>query len=79
MTVARVQAMITIGRDVLFLLCGLLGIAYQQVTGRVNAELLVVYASLLGVPGVVGLVQLSRGRPETPDTVEPSSASQSSS
>jgi hypothetical protein len=66
----------TVVRDVTFLVIGLGGITYQQVTGRVNVELLLVYTGLLGVPAAVAVKKLYPGRTETPPTVEPSSPSQ---
>lgn len=78
-TAASVQAGLTIFRDLTLWVGGLAGIAYQQLTGQVNGELLVVYTSMLGIPGVIGLVQLSRGKGEPRPTPEESSSPQSSS
>lgn len=76
----RLQALITVARDVGFLLVGFGGILYQQITGRVDVALLVVYTTMLGIPGAIGLLQLSRGRSETPSTAgQPSSPPGSSS
>jgi hypothetical protein len=65
----------TVVRDVTFLVIGLGGITYQQVTGRVNVELLLVYTGLLGVPAAVAVKKLYPGRTETPPTPGPSSPS----
>jgi hypothetical protein len=70
------EAARTVVRDVTFLVIGLGGITYQQVTGRVNVELLLVYTGLLGVPAAVAVKKLYPGRTETPPTPEPSSPSQ---
>jgi hypothetical protein len=80
----KIQAVITIVRDVGCLVIGLAGIAHQEITGRANAELLIVYMTLLGIPGALGLLQLSRGKATTTDThaqssLPPSSASSSDS
>ena len=71
----KVQVILTVARDVGFIVVGLGGIIYQQVTNRVNFELLLVYTTMLGIPGAVALLQLSRGKQETPSTVEQSSPS----
>lgn len=73
------EAIRTVVRDVLFLAVGLGGIIWQQITGTVNVELLIVYTTLLGVPSVIALKKLYPGRPETPPTPEPSSSSPPSS
>jgi hypothetical protein len=70
------EAARTVVRDVTFLVIGLGGIIFQQVTGRVNVELLLVYTGLLGVPAAVAVKKLYPGRTETPPTAEPSSPSQ---
>lgn len=72
----KIGAILTIVRDVLFLLWGFGGIAYQQLTGQVNPWLLAVYTTMLGIPGAIGLLQL-RGRPATRDTAGSSSSSPS--
>jgi len=78
-TAAKVQAAFAVLRDTMCWVAGLLGIAYQQVTGKVSVELLLTYMAIIGIPGAVGLVKLSRGREETRGTAESSSASQQSS
>jgi hypothetical protein len=75
----RFQAVIAIVRDAGFLLIGFGGIIYQQATGNVNIALLAVYTTMLGIPGAIGLLQLSRGRSVTPPTPGSSSQPQSSS
>lgn len=76
----KLQALITVVRDAGFLLVGFGGILYQQITGRVDVPLLAVYTTMLGIPGAIGLLQLSRGRPETRSTATtPSSLPSSSS
>jgi hypothetical protein len=79
LTTARVQAAAAVLRDISLWVSGLLGIAYQQVTGHVSVELLLTYMSMIGIPGAVALVQLSRGRSETEHTAGSSSVSRASS
>lgn len=69
------EAIRTVIRDLMFLAVGLGGIIYQQVTGRVSVELLLVYTGLLGIPAAVAVKKLYPGRTETPPTPEPSSPS----
>lgn len=66
------KAAFTVLRDVILLGVGVLGILHQEFTGKVHPELLLVYSALFGVPGTIGLVQLLRGKPETPSTVDSS-------
>lgn len=55
---------------------GVFGVLHQEITGRVNLDLLAVYTVLLGLPGAVGVIHLVRGSDEIPDTPGSSSASQ---
>jgi hypothetical protein len=73
------QAIKTVARDIGCLVLGFGGIAYQQWTGQVNIALLAAYMGMLSIPGGIGLLQLSRGRPETPSTAGPQSSPPSSS
>lgn len=73
----KAQAIVTVIRDVLCLAVGVFGILHQEITGSVQGELLLVYTALLGIPGAIGLLQLSRGRQETEDTHEQSYTSRS--
>lgn len=76
----KLQALLTLARDVGLIVVGLGGIIYQQVTGQVNLELLLVYLTLLGIPGALGLLQLrGGGNGEPPPTAGPPSDSPSSS
>lgn len=75
----KARAIITIARDLGFLIFGFGGVVFQQLTGRVNVYLLMVYTAMLGLPGGLALLQLARGRPETPPTPSPSLESQRSS
>jgi hypothetical protein len=71
------RAIFAVVRDVICLAAGIFGILFQQITGQVNIQLLLVYLALVGTPGTIGLVQLVRGKPETHGTAESGSASQS--
>lgn len=74
------HGLLTAARDVGFIVVGLGGIIYQQITGLVNVELLLVYLALLGVPGALGLLQLrGNGSSGPPPTVGPPSEYQRSS
>lgn len=72
-------ALVTVVRDVGFLLVGFGGILYQQITNQVDVALLIVYTTMLGIPGAIGLLQLGRGRQETPSTAGQQSSPPSSS
>jgi hypothetical protein len=67
----KIETVITVTRDVGCLVVGLGGIIFQQVTGHVNIELLIVYTTFLGVPGVFGLLSL-RGKSTTSESSSPS-------
>lgn len=54
---------IAVIRDVVLLVFGLAGIAYQQVTGNVNFVLLAIFTAMTGVPGLTNLMPLLRGIP----------------
>src|SRR5882757_1059834 len=71
----KTTGILTVIRDLGLIVVGLGGIVFQQISGRVNIELLMVYTTILGVPGAIGLLQLSRGRSETPHTAGSSSQS----
>lgn len=62
-------------RDVACLGLGIFGVAHQEITGHVNLDLLAVYTVLLGLPGAVGLVQLTRGKLQVTVTTESPSPS----
>jgi len=65
-------------RDTLFLCGGLAGLAYQQITGHTNGELIAAYLFLLGYPGASALTNLARaGRSEPPPTTDASRSSRS--
>jgi hypothetical protein len=57
----RAQDMVTIGRDVALTLIGIGGILHQELVGPVKPELLIVYTTLLGIPGAANLIGLARG------------------
>lgn len=73
------QAVVAVARDLLCLAAGVFGIVHQELTGQIRPELLIVYTTLLGIPGAVGLIQLSRGKPEATPTTTSSSPSPSAS
>jgi hypothetical protein len=73
--VKRYDLLYKVIRDVIFLLGGVSGIAYQQVTGKVDGLLLMAYLVLLGVPGAAGLLALRQpSTPGVPSQSPPSSS-----
>jgi hypothetical protein len=74
----RAQDWVTIGRDVALTLIGIAGILHQELVGPVKPELLIVYTTLLGIPGAANLIGLARGLSATV-TVAPRSESAPSS
>jgi hypothetical protein len=62
-------------RDAVLLTLGVGGIAFQQITGEVNALLLGVYLTLLGYPGLssgLWLLKHIGERPSSPPRPQPS-------
>lgn len=66
-------------RDSILLAGGILGIGYQQITGQVNALLIGVYLTMLGVPTVVNGAWLLKQIGERPSSRSPDSASSTES
>lgn len=62
-------------RDLACILIGSFGLVYSTVTGVTSPELIAAYVTLLGVPGVVNLLELRGSRRESSDTERESSAS----
>lgn len=56
----KLQALVTVCRDIALTFIGLAGIVHQEVWGPVKPELLVVYTTILGIPGVANLIALMR-------------------
>lgn len=57
---------------------GAFGVVHEELTGRASVPLLVVYASLLGVPGAAALLSLARtgsesSSPQPEESAPPSS------
>ena len=71
----KIGAIVTVVRDLTCLAVGVFGVIHQELSGRVNPELLVVYTALLGLPGAISVLQLVRGTPITTATQEQSSSS----
>lgn len=81
---AGIQAAYPVVRDILFLLGGFAGIAFQQLTRHVDLSLLGAYLAMLGVPGAKGIMQLRQLSQEpssgsTPVSPSPSPVPPSSS
>ena len=47
----------------ILLIAGLLGMGYQQYTGEVNWILLLIFASMTGVPGLAHIISLIKNSP----------------
>lgn len=64
-------------RDLLMFVAGLAGVIHEELSGHTSIPLLVVYTTMLGIPGALGALWLSResgaGSPSSPP---PSSASE---
>lgn len=70
----------TVLRDLVLLAIGSFGILYQLLTGHTDPMLLVVFTSMLGIPGVANAFWLLKQSGELPPPVSPSdSASEQSS
>lgn len=72
----------TVLRDIALTLVGLGGIAHQELVGPVRVELLLVYTTLLGIPGAANILSLRRSptgtESESSSSPAASSPSQSS-
>lgn len=70
-------------KDLLSFSVGLGGIVYQQITGKVDIELLLVFGALIGLQTIAGLTTLARGTPTElpvqPSTVDSSESTSDSS
>jgi hypothetical protein len=75
----KVQAALTVVRDILSMGLGTFIIVNEELTGRVHTELLILSTALLGLPSTVAIANLIRGKPTTPDTPSGSSSSRSRS
>jgi hypothetical protein len=47
----------------ILLLSGLVGIGYEQYTGKVNWILLLIFTTMTGVPGLASIISLLRNSP----------------
>jgi hypothetical protein len=59
-------------RDSLLLAGGLLGIGFQQITGKTDPLLIGVYMTMLGLPGVAGVISLVRSSGPSSQSSAPS-------
>ena len=62
-------------RDCLLLVVGLGGLVYQQITENYNAVLVGAYLTLLGFPGVAGVVTLVRNSGQSQSSQSPPASS----
>lgn len=63
----------TVLRDLLLLAIGSFGILHEELTGQASIPLLVVYTTLMGVPGAAATLWLGRtGSPSSSPPVDPS-------
>lgn len=63
-------------KDILLFLGGLAGIGYQQITGKTDLVLLIVFTTMIGLPGVANTIRLIRG--DTTTVLQPQSVSSES-
>lgn len=75
MTGSKLDHAISVTRDIVLLMFGLAGIAYQQVTGEVNFVLLAIFSTMTGIPGFVNLLPLLRGSATGSQSSQPASTS----
>lgn len=75
MRTSRGQRYWAVARDVISFVLGTFIILDQEITQRVNLELLLVALTLLGTPGAIALVQLFRGSVPPGNTIAPSQQS----
>lgn len=68
---------IAIIRDQVLFLGGLAGIGYQQLTGNVSTVLLIVFTTMIGLPGLTNVISLLRGGGATESPPPPSQPSDS--
>lgn len=67
------ERLIVRSRDLAIWVLGVAGIVHQEVTGHVKPELLLVYISILTIPGGISLFTLRRsGGLDTPASPSPS-------
>lgn len=73
-------------RDLLLLGVGIFGLLHQELTGQANPALLLVYTTILGIPGAANLIAILRStgptgdgeqQPSPPPVAAPSSESSS--
>lgn len=69
----KLDKAVSVTRDLVLLVFGLSGIAYQQVTGEVNFVLLAIFTTMTGIPGLVNLLPLLRGLPTDSQSSAPAS------
>lgn len=80
----KIERTIVIVKDVVLFATGLSGIVYQQLTGKVDEALLLVFTVMVGLPGALALWTLksssSTASPSSPSpSPSPPSGSESSS
>lgn len=68
----RAERLLVICRDIACLVVGVGGIAWQQVTGQVQPELLTAYVGLLSGPAILHGLSLARGTGTTGTGSSPS-------
>jgi uncharacterized membrane protein HdeD (DUF308 family) len=67
-----------IAKDVILFSVGIFGIMFQLLTGEVNALLLGVFTSILGIPAVTNIFSLLKQAGESPPPPSPSEPSSES-
>jgi hypothetical protein len=72
----RAERFIAIAKDVILFVGGLSGIAYQQITNNINPLLLLIFATMTGIPGLMNVISLWRSGMFTGSAQLPSQPSQ---
>lgn len=72
----KLPALVTIFRDIALTVIGLGGIVHQELVGPVKWQLLVVYTTILGIPGAANIVAVLRSSAVSTATASPPSPSQ---
>lgn len=70
----KLRKVLVLLRDLAPLVLGIFGVLHQEITGRVNLDLLGLYTLLLGTPGAIAVVHLVRGNEGQSDTPSSSPA-----
>jgi hypothetical protein len=68
----------TVVRDLVLLAVGSFGVVHEELTGSASVPLLVVYTTMLGIPGAAGALWLTRAGPGPTELPSPPSPAEPS-